>query len=96
MARQQTIAAPNGRGDRIETFSSSASVTISVSIPPAQYGDEPTTDLIEAPAGSQQPFNQQRMCGDWYAEFTAGNRIRSAVADTQADSIRAAAAKFAA
>ncbi|WP_394659919.1 hypothetical protein [uncultured Novosphingobium sp.] len=94
MPQDKTLEAPDGRATKVLTFSSSSNITISVPVAPvglSEDGTEAERKLVEAPLGSHALFCQARMCGDWYAEFTAGKRIACAVAETQPAAIRLAA-----
>ncbi len=94
MSARKTIAAPKDYGQEAIQFSASTPVAISVQIEPDDEGN-PQFANVDAPDGAHIMHYQRRMCGDHYAEFTAGNTIRSAIGATQYDAISKAAANFA-
>lgn len=101
MAEASIVPAPRGTGDdKNVTFSKAGAATIQVRAEtdfgyPASTDDgQPIYEMIPAPSGSHALYSAPRMCGDWYAEFTAGRRISSAIGATQVEAVREAAARL--
>jgi len=88
------IPGPGGSGDNKRiTYGYRPGLQISymIRLPDAE---EATPHLITAPADSKALFVQNRMCGDWYAEFETSKTIVCAIGPSRIEAVENAARKL--